>query len=132
VRALGAAEVRLMAKRRKRAGKRVSPGKPAEVPAQKAREKPSASKEKKTRKYPMPCPKCHKVIDATDHLCPYCGVDTDAMLWPARAVFPFVVLGLMWVVGALVGRIPPAWAFGLIAGTIAAGIVVYIQRKRSQ
>ena len=71
------------------------------------------------------------MIDATDHLCPHCGVDTDAALWPARAVFPFVILLVLFLVGALLGRIPAAWAFGLVAGTLSLGVGVYLHRKRS-
>ncbi len=97
-------------------------------PARKSNRQPAASK----RKYPMPCPRCHKMIDATDKLCPYCGVDTDEALWAARAVFPFVAVGLVILVGALLGRIPRAWAFGLIAGTVVTGFVFYAQRKRSK
>lgn len=129
--------------RRKPAAKTAPARKPEREPARKPKREPAHEPNRKTarkpdrgaaapkRKYPMPCPRCRKMIDATDKLCPYCGVDTDEALWAARAVFPFVAVGLVILIGALLGRIPRAWAFGLIAGTVATGIVFYLQRKRS-
>ncbi len=59
---------------------------------------------KRERAYPMPCPGCGKMIDARDHLCPHCGIDTDAKLAPLRAALPIVavllVVGLVWAVKA--------------------------------
>jgi hypothetical protein len=52
--------------------------------------------------YPMPCPGCGKIIRAQDRLCPYCGIDSDAKLWPLRAAVPFIAVGLMIGVGYLI------------------------------
>lgn len=53
-------------------------------------------------KYPMPCPGCHRLIDARQRYCPYCNIDTDKKLFPARVVFMFVALGLLFLAGYLI------------------------------
>jgi hypothetical protein len=59
----------------------------------------TGSKEKV--RYPMPCPGCHRIIDARERYCPYCGVDTDAKLWPLRAALPLVAVASLLVIGVL-------------------------------
>lgn len=51
--------------------------------------------------YPMPCPGCRRIIDAREHLCPYCGIDTDKKLANARVVFMWVALGLFFLAAFL-------------------------------
>ena len=53
-------------------------------------------------RYPMPCPGCRRIIDATDRRCPHCGVDTDAKLAPLRTILVLVVFLL--VLGGLAVR----------------------------
>lgn len=82
------------------------------------------------RRYPMPCPGCRRMIDARDRLCPYCGIDTDAKLAPLRALAPFVAIGLVVLVGALLGggRLPYVALGGLAIG--AAAILLLSRLKR--
>ena len=82
------------------------------------------------RRYPMPCPGCRKIIDARDHLCPHCGIDTDAKLAPFRAILPIVAVallsGLWWAAGAL----PRAWTVGLGVGLAAGLAAAWLRRRR--
>lgn len=77
----------------------------------------------------MPCPGCRKMIDARDHLCPYCGIDTDAKLAFGRMVSPLIAVGLLLAVGYLLGLLPRALAFGLVAGTVTLGLVGFLRRR---
>lgn len=38
------------------------------------------------------------MIDARDHRCPYCGVDTDKVLWPLRVALPLVLVAALALV----------------------------------
>ncbi len=80
-------------------------------------------------RHPMPCPGCRKIIDASAHLCPYCGVDTDAKLAPLRAALPFVLVGLLLVAGASTRMLTPGVAIALCVGFVAA-MVLASRRKR--
>lgn len=75
----------------------------------------------KERKYPMPCPACGKMIDARDHLCPYCGVDTDAKLWPLRAALPLVAVVILLFIGILLRA---GYSFYTIVAGVGLGMAV--------
>jgi hypothetical protein len=49
----------------------------------------------------MPCPRCRSIVDARVRRCPHCGVDTDAMLDPARTVIALLIVGAMVVVAVV-------------------------------
>jgi LPXTG-motif cell wall-anchored protein len=71
------------------------------------------------------------MIDATDHLCPYCGADTDAILAPYRAALPIVVVALLALTGVFVARTAPTWALAVVGGAIV-GLALgwYLRRRR--
>jgi hypothetical protein len=52
-------------------------------------------------RYPMPCPGCRRIIDARERYCPYCGIDTDAKLWPLRAALPLGAVAILLVISVL-------------------------------
>ena len=122
-----------MSKRKR--GKARTPGrrKPRAAPSKHSAKEAAASRPSKPgggRRHPMPCPGCRKMIDATDHLCPHCGIDTDAKLWPFRAALPFVAVALVVGIGALFKALPPSFAFGIVAGTAAVVVVAILRRRR--
>lgn len=72
--------------------------------------------------HPMPCPGCRRIIDARERFCPYCGIDTDAKLWPLRAALPLVAVALVLVVGWLLqaGYLVYAVLLGIEVGLAVA------------
>ena len=71
-------------------------------------------------RYPMPCPRCRRIVDARERRCPHCGADTDAILAPARAIVPVAVVGVMLVLVAVfrAGAFWVALLGGLLAGMV--------------
>lgn len=85
------------------------------------------------KRYPIPCPGCRRIIDARDHLCPQCGVDTDAKLAPIGMALPAMIVGILLGAGALAGGSEATWIWmiGLGVGLVVAlAMVLYRRRGR--
>lgn len=90
------------------------------------------------RRYPMPCPACRRMIDAWNVLCPYCGVDTDAVLGPMLVKYgplvrmaPLVLLALFALAGHVLPPRPRYFVLGLLAGALVVRLVaVWLRRSR--
>jgi uncharacterized paraquat-inducible protein A len=80
------------------------------------------SKKAGERRYPMPCPKCRKIIDARQRFCPYCGIDTDAKLRPWAIALPaaLVVAAIILGIAARAGYLHYVLLAGLGLGMIFA------------
>ncbi len=85
----------------------------------------------------MPCPRCHKLIDADQRYCPHCGADTDAILGPWLDVvrpwlswLPVLLVALAFGAGlwAYTGEFPYHVLIGIGVGLAAAW---WLQRRQA-
>jgi hypothetical protein len=81
-------------------------------------------------RHPMPCPGCRRIIDATDRLCPHCGVDTDAKLAPLRTVLVLFVVLLAVGGGLAIGGVDVRVLAAVGLGAVIAFLVVRRRKRR--